>query len=262
MLWKCWRDLRVFVLAGLGWLALLAVIALSHPHITERSPQFAPSGMDVIAALMRVFVNIQTFAFAFLALGMGTRGIGRDIGIGAGSFVLTRPARRSSFVWTEWLSGMAAVALLSSLAGLLYWSSVRYNLLRIAYIRLGPNYQRMWVNAGVSLRTATIASLCAFLFLALIFTITHCGTVVFRHSMRGLLFCIGSFVAYLLLIWEIYLHHPAWSPHMPDLLFQPFIEFPQDVRLVPGLTSSVLERLAILPLFPLVGWWFLRRAEV
>lgn len=261
ILWKCWRDLRVFFLVGLGWLALLAASTALHPHLVERT-QFAPNGLDVLAALMSVFVNVQTFAFAFLAWGMGTRGIGRDIGNGVGSWMLTRPAHRASFVWKEWLSGLAAIAILLGLAGLLYWSSLRFHFLRIGYMRLGGHNERFWVDATVSLGTTAISILCAFLFLALIFSLTHCGTTLFRHSTRGLLFCVGFLVAYLLIGWEIYLHHDSWSPYVPDILFQPFIDFPRNVQLVPHATASILERLATLPLFPLVAQIFLRRTEV
>jgi hypothetical protein len=207
-------------------------------------------------------MDVQTFAFAFLAWGMGTRGIGRDIGNGVGSFLLTRPARRTAFLWIEWSAGIAAIALLLGVADLLYWGAVHFHFLRIVYVRLGPDYQRIWVDATLSFRTAGIATLCAFVFVALIFSLTHFGTVVFRHSTRGLLCCIGCLVGYLLLGWEIYLHHPSWSPHFPDVLFQPFIDFPRNAKLVPDATASIVERLAVLPLFPLIASIFFQRAEV
>ncbi len=262
ILWKCWRDLRVFVFVGLGWLALLLAGALAHPHMIETSPQFAPNGMDVLAAIMGVFVNVQTFTFAFLAWGMGTRGIGRDIGNGIGYWMLTRPARRPSFVWIEWLSGLAAIALLLALTGLFYWGTLRFHFLRIGYMRLDSHNHPVWVESAVSSGATAISVLCAFLLVALIFSVTHCGTTLFRHSTRGLLFCIGFLVAWLLLGWEIYLHLESWAPYYPDLLFQPFIDFPRNVHLVPHAATSILERLAVLPLFPLIAQLFLCRAEV
>jgi hypothetical protein len=261
ILWKSWRDLRVFVFIGLAWLALLSAGVLSHPHVVETTPRFS-EGVDVIAALMRVFLDFQTFTFAFLAWGMGTRGIGRDIGNGSGSFVLTRPARHAAFVWTEWCAGLAAIALLLAVADLLYWGAVRLQVIRIIYMRLGPDDRRIWVDVALPFRTSAIATLCAFLFVALIFSLTHLGTIVLRHSTRGLLFCIGCLIGYLVLGWEIYLHHPSWSPYYPDILFQPFYDFPQNMNLVPDATASILERLAILPLFPLIAQLSLLRAEV
>ncbi|MGC2298753.1 MAG: hypothetical protein WA476_08130 [Acidobacteriaceae bacterium] len=263
MLWKSWRDLRVFVFVGFAWLALLSAGVLSHPHLVQTSPQSYDS-TDVIAALMRVFLDLQTFAFAFLAWGMGTRGIGRDIGNGSGSFVLTRPARHAAFVWTEWGAGLAAIALLLAVADLLYWGAVRLQLIRILDLRLGPDpgYRRIWVDVALPFHISAIATLCAFLFVALIFSLTHLGTIVLRHSTRGLLFCIGCLIGYLILGWEIYLHHPSWSPYYPDLLFQPFYDFPQNMNLVPDAAASIFERLALLPLFPLIAQLTLLRAEV
>jgi hypothetical protein len=129
-------------------------------------------------------------------------------------------------------------------------------------MRLGPDFQRIWIDAAVPFGTASMATLSAFVFLALIFSLTHSGTIIFRHSTRGLLFCVGVLIGYLFLGWEIYLHQPSWSPHVPDVLFQPFIDFPRNMHLVPGAISSVLARVAILPLFPFIAQLFLGRAEV
>ena len=261
IVWKCWRDHRWFIVAGLAWLLLFWGILLSRGPVVENAPQFTQHGPDVLAALMGAFLDVQIVVFALLAWGMGTRGIGRDVGNGAGSFILTRPVRRGSWVWIEWLVGIGVVACLLACSCLCYWAAVHFQMLRVGYMRLGPNHRGIWVDAGVSSSTVAIASVAAFLFLALVFSVTHCGTVIFRNSTRGLLFCLAVLLGYLFLGWEAYLHI-SWLPSFPDLLFQPFIDFPRNVNLVPHTMSSVLERAALLPAFPLIAHFFLRRAEV
>ncbi len=109
---------------------------------------------------------------------------------------------------------------------------------------------------------ATVASLCVFLFLALIFSVTHCGTVSLRNSTRGLIFCLGFLIVYGILFHEIAQYGPAWLPRLPDLFLDPSAEHGTPFVYRPHLTSSILERLAVLPLFPLIAQLFLRRAEV
>lgn len=260
--WKCWRDHRWFMIVGLAWLLIFWGAMLSHGPAVENGPEFAQNGPDLLAALIRAFLNVQVVIFAFLAWGMGTRGIGRDIGNGAGSFMLTRPIRRGSWVWTEWSVGIALLSALLSCSGFCYWAVVHLHMLRVTYMRLGPGYQRIWVDAEVSSATVAIASLSALLFLGLVFSLTHCGTVIFRHSTRGLLFCLAVLVGYLFAGWEIYSHNIAWLPQFSDLLFQPFVDFPRNVHLVPHTMGSIIERAALLPLFPLIAQFFLWRAEV
>jgi hypothetical protein len=204
--WKCWRDNRSFMIAGLAWLLLFWMVLLSHGPAVESGPQFTQRGPDLLSRLMGEFLNLQIVVFALLAWGMGARGVGRDVGNGAGSFMLTRPVRRGSFVWAEWFVGIALLAALLNCSGLCYWAAVHFHMLRLIYFQLGPENQRMWVNATLSSGTVAIASLCAFVFLVLVFSLTHCGTVIFRHSTRGLLVCIAVLLGYMFLDWEIYLH--------------------------------------------------------
>jgi hypothetical protein len=193
---------------------------------------------------------------------MGTRGIGRDMGNGAGSFELTRPIRRASIVWTEWAAGIAALALLMTVADLLYWTAVRFHMLKIVFFQ--PSTSNRWalVIAKLPFGAAAVATLCALLFPVLLFSITHFGTVILRHSTRGLLFSLGVVIAYVWVGWGVYLQLASWASHYPNLLLQPFYQFPENMRLVPHLAASILELLAILPLFLLLAHFFLRRTEV
>lgn len=263
MLWKSWRDLRLFVWIGLAWLVVVAA-AVVYAHLmggTEVHVATTSHASRVMPGFVAGLVFVQ-MAFVLLAWSMGTIGIGRDIGHGAGTWMLTRPTPRGRFVWTEWASGLALLALLVLLAECFWWLAMRLHIFH--YVIMSPN------STGVPLRIepsfplglATAATACVFLFLALIFSITHCGTVSLRSSTRGLLFCLGFLIAYAILFHEIAQYGPAWLPRLPDLFLDPSAEGATPLAYRPHLAASILERLAVLPLFPLIAQLFLRRAEV
>ncbi|MGA7524829.1 MAG: hypothetical protein WBW84_20430 [Acidobacteriaceae bacterium] len=260
MLWKSWRDLRLFVWIGLSWLGVVvAAVVYAHlrgfgeAHIatTGHASRVAP---EFVAGLASV-----QMAFVLLAWSMGTVGIGRDLGHGAGSWMLTRPTPRGRFVWTEWASGLTVLALLLALAEFLWWLALRLHIFYFVVETPNPPYL---FEPRFPFGLATIASLCVFAFLALIFSITHCGTVSLRNSTRGLLFCLGFLIAWAIVAAVIRYHGPAWMPRLPNLFLTPTGEggFPLAYR--PHLASSILERFAVLPIFPLLAHVFLRRAEV
>ncbi len=263
MLWKCWRDLRLFVWIGLTWLAIVAaVIVYAHlrgsaeAHITTTSHA---------GRVMPEFVAGLTFvqmAFVLLAWAMGTVGIGRDLGHGAGSFMLTRPAPRGRFVWTEWASGLTALALLLALADCLWWLGMRLDIFHFVIESPNSTAAPLLLAPVFPSGLATATTLCVFVFLALIFSVTHCGTVALRNSTRGLLFCLGFLIVYAILTHEVAQYGPAWMPRLPDLFLDPSVEHGSPLVLRPDLASAILERLAVLPFLPLIAQLFLRRAEV
>jgi hypothetical protein len=265
MLWKSWRDLRLFVWVGLGWLAVAAAaIVYAHlrgfgeAHISASSTD--GESAHVTAPLVAGLMFIQ-MAFVLLAWAMGTVGIGRDLGNGGGSWMLTRPTPRGRYVWTEWASGLATLAGLLAFAEFLWWLGTRLQIFH--FVIETPNSASPLISRSTfPLGLATIASLCVFLLLALIFSVTHCGTVTLRHSTRGLISCLAFLIAYGILYHEIAQHGPAWMSRLPDLFLDPSFEHGSPFIYRPDLASSILERLAVLPIFPLIAHLFLRRAEV
>ncbi len=265
MLWKSWRDLRLFVWIGLTWLAVVAAAivyahlrGLGEAHISTSSG--AGESARVTAPLVAGLMFIQ-MAFVLLAWAMGTVGIGRDLGHGAGSWMLTRPTTRGRYVWTEWVSGLATLAALLASAEFLWWLGLRLHILHFV-IETPNSASPLIYQPTFPLGLATIASLCVFLFLALIFSVTQCGTVSLRHSTRGLIFCLGFLIVYAILAHEITEYGFAGMHHLPDLFLNPYIGTNDAMTPRPYLTASIIERLAILPLFPLIAHFFLRRAEV
>jgi hypothetical protein len=263
MLWKSWRDLRLFVWIGLAWLGVVSAAIVyarlrgsteTHITTTSHASRVMP---EFVAGLM--FIQM---AFVLLAWSMGTVGIGRDLGHGAGSWMLTRPTPRARFVWTEWASGLATLVGLLASAEFLWWLGMRLDIFHFVIESPNSTAAPILLAPVFPVGLATAASLCVFLFLALIFSVTHCGTVTLRNSTRGLLSCLGFLIAYAILFHEIAQHGPVWMPHLPDLFLDPSIEHGSPLTYRPDLASSILERLAVLPLFPLIAQFFLRFAEV
>lgn len=263
MLWKCWRDLRLFVWIGLGWLAVVAA-AIVYVHLRGGAEAHITTS-DHAARVMPQFVAGLMFvqmAFVLLAWSMGTAGIGRDLGHGAGSWMLTRPTPRARFVWTEWALGLAALACLLACAEFLWWLGMRLHIFHFVIETPNSGATPLIFEPRFPFGSATAASLCVFLFLALIFSVTHCGTVSLRHSTRGLIFCLGFLIAWAILAHEVAQYGLAGMHHLPDLFLNPYTGA-NDARVLRShLTASILDRLAVLPLFPLIAHVFLRRAEV
>ncbi len=264
LLWKCWRDLRIAFFIGLGWLALLTAGIIEHALHSRDSLTYNVASPGHAVQIVAFFIAIQTFIFTLLAFGMGTTGIGRDIGGGSGSFLLTRPVSRGFYVWTEWFSGLIALAVLLLLSALGLWLSIRCHAIRIAsFTRTGETTTfQGWTLGSLPFGVTAIDILCAFLFVALVFAVTHLGTVAYRHSTAGLIFGLSFFVAWLVVGAILRHEYPGLGARIPDLLLRPFGSHPDDLRPIPHLTASILERLAVLPLFPLLAHFFLRRTEV
>jgi hypothetical protein len=263
LLWKSWRDLRIAFFVGLGWLALEIIGALM-VLFWGGNLSLVYADPDQSVPMIGVFIGVQTFIFTLLAFGMGTFGVGRDIGAGSGSFLLTRPIRRGFFVWTEWLAGLIALTVLLMLAVLDLWVVIRCHAFRLVSVTTsgGTTTSHAFTLTFLPVRVAFLYVLCAFLFLALVFAITHLGTVAFRHSTAGLLFSLGFFVGWLIVTTIFRFKYPGIAAHIPDLFLRPFGSNPEKMHLVPGFASSILVRLAILPLFPLAAHFCLRRTEV
>ncbi|HTV82116.1 MAG TPA: hypothetical protein VME18_05655 [Acidobacteriaceae bacterium] len=262
LLWKSWRDLRIAFFIGLGWLALLAILVIQYALRTPADSSTIWATPDKTFGLVVGFVALQTAFLTVIAFAIGTLGIGREIAGGSGSFLLTCPISRGYYVWTEWFSGLAALGALLGFSIVGLWLAIHFHAIRLSSFERSGNTTtwHTWIMASLPFGVTLIHVLCAFLFLALIFGITHLGTVAFRHATAGLLFSIGFFVAWLVVMEILRHNYPGLAP--PDLLLRPYTGGFDHLRLIPGFTSSIAIRLAILPLFPFAAQLFLRRTEV
>jgi hypothetical protein len=264
LLWKSWRDLRIALFVALGWFALQLGSALLVLVKGAGKLQVMLAGADQSIQFVGLFIGVQTVVITLIAFAIGTVGIGRDIGVGSGSFLLTRPVPRGRFVWTEWFSGFVALAAMLSLAAVTLWIIVRCGAFRILYVNTvnGVTTPHALTLGSLPVRAAAVDALCALLFVALVFGLTYLGTVAFHHSTAGLLFSLSFFVAWLVVTGILRFKFPGMASHIPDLLLRPFGSNLEHMQLIPHLTASILARLAILPLFPLLAHFFLRRTEV
>jgi hypothetical protein len=122
-LWKYWRESRIafgvsmLCVVLLAWLVFKGVWHIDDPGHSGRPDQ------ATIAKMLMVSLYLQVPVSAFLAWVMGSFGVGRDLGEGSGSYLLTRPRRRRWFLWHDWGFGFLQ----------LVWTIVLVNLL-IGYL--------------------------------------------------------------------------------------------------------------------------------
>lgn len=146
-------------------------------------------------------------AFQFVPLSLvgwflGGVGIGRDVGEGQASFLLTRPRPRASLVWAEWSMGMAELIVLTILVNLIFVQGV-YLTFRV--YRLPVSGRELAGFTGLICALSLLVS-------GLVYSVTYFATVLVKHS-RGAIFAAAGFILYPLL--GSIVHH-----------YWPQIEFP------------------------------------
>jgi hypothetical protein len=263
-LWKYWRESRIVFLAGLLLIGLhMAVILSGHGHMTVmtggqgsasdlRHPGVADDLRQVTSVLF-VFFYVQIAPLGFFAWLVGSFGVGRDLGEGAGSFLFTRPRKRAAFVWSDWGCGMAEVVVMCVLANLAIWMMIHRVLLSMGD-PLGGRV--VFGDNAVPLSTAmTMSTAGGILIAGLIFSVTYASTVVMRHA-RGVILSIGLFVGYLLA--GAVVHHYWSAVRFPDLTLHAFT--PHGPNTDAG--WEIAARVAVLLIFPLLAQFSLERAEL
>src|SRR5580698_10048841 len=101
-LWKYWRESRIVFGVSMACLALLAFgLFRGVVRIETNDPNFVTAGPRGLMNVISAIPNLLAFPFAFLAWLMGSFGVGRDLGEGSGSYIFTRPRRRSWFLWHD-----------------------------------------------------------------------------------------------------------------------------------------------------------------
>ncbi len=263
-LWKYWRESRIAFLAALLLVGMVIAVALSgHGHMTvtvngagsnaglQRGG--AEDQLRQMTPLLLIFFYLQIAPLGFFAWLVGSFGVGRDLGEGAGSFLFTRPRKRAAFVWSDWGCGMVEVVVICLLANLSIWIMLHRMMLAVGdpldgRIVLGPT--PVPLLAAMSMSTAG-----GILIAGLIFSVTYASTVIVRHA-RGVILSIGLFVGYLVV--GAIVHHFWDAIKFPDLTLHAFTPY--------GLNTDaaweIAARIAVLFLFPLIAQFSLDRAEL
>jgi len=248
-LWKCWRDVRGFFFVGIAYLVILLVLAIRHHSVDANN-------ISLLWVLWG-FTIVHAALLCVLAWGMGSLGVGGEIGKGVGAYLLTRPRQRKLFLWQEWLISMALLSTLLILAVCIFLAEIRLH-----YFGFGYQTTAMPASDVFHLKYIMLAGICGLLLVALVYSMTYFFTMITRSSSRGLIFAIGTITAYLFMKMEINEYAPHLSSHIPDLVLVPFIGHASATTLHEGLFVSILLRLTVILLFPLAAQFVLERAEV
>lgn len=123
--WKCWRDSRARFLAftvvavAVGIISAWVGIELMGQQVTSMLLKNATPGM-IRECWMQALSSLMMFGgLVMIVVGssFGITGLGEEMELGSGSFLLSRPRRRPYFVWTAavlgWIEVLAFACLLS-----------------------------------------------------------------------------------------------------------------------------------------------------
>lgn len=265
-LWKYWREAKNIFLGYLGLIAFAAIWITVRPPVREN---FGPGG-PLVAFLLLLVSLILLIVVAWY---MGSLGIGRSLGEGAGSFLLTRPRTRASFVWKDWGFGLLllSVAILTTTLWSGYWLHQMIGASGSdpnghVHFRNGPG-MLMSLPKVLGLNCISLLLVCG-----LIFSVVYLSTVLVKNALGNML---GAAILIGYIILGAVLKH-EWSIKLPSLLLNPY-QVVQDsmnnsyvvihgdmnsIAIADHFWISVVIRAALLLLFPLGAQLVLNKSEV
>jgi hypothetical protein len=217
-LWKYWRESRIVFGAGLVLIAGLFAAVL-HGHQFVFTGNSNSDAARQVTGLVVVFFYLQILPLGFFAWLLGSFGIGRDMGEGAGSFIFSRPRRRAYFLWADWIFGFMQVAVFVILGNVAIGLLIHRLLLAMGAPE-GGSVLLLGASGRLPLLPAMLLSATGGMLIAgLIFSVTYSSTVVVRHA-RGVILSLGLFVGYLVL--GAIVHHYWEAIRFPSLVLQAF----------------------------------------
>jgi hypothetical protein len=242
-LWKLWRESRTALSAVVLALIALFVLLISIQirwHMQDNPPQ------RVMLAALAFVPFFQAIPFGFLGWALGSLGIGRDLGEGSGSYLLSRPKPRRYFVWCDWLFGIAILLTLSVALNAGLWLAAGESVAD----------KLNWHRGSVSfIHLVCFAWASTLLFSALIFSLTYFSTVLIKHS-RGILLSAGLLIGYT--IAGMVIRHYWPNVEFPDLLLR---TWKSSGGFADHLAESITIRALLLLLFPAAAQLLLQRTE-
>ena len=244
-LWKYWRESRITFGVGVLVLGLLLAIFL-HAHFFYAGTTPRESVPNPIHTIL----FFSAAPLAVIAWFMGSFGVGRNMGEGAGAYLLTRPRRRSWFVWRDWAFGLALIAVLVIL----------YDLLEAKLLPGSIKLRDLPEKVSLA-RLLGLNDIILFLFCGLIFGLVYLLTIVLKNVL-GTLVAGGMLAGYVILA-EI-IHH-YYGLHLPYLMLRGYVTSPvmgSVVGIADHIGISVAIRAALLLVFPVAAQLVLERADI
>ncbi len=251
-LWKYWRESRIAFSVGIFVLLLLTALSFTGNSGASRDP-------DSYTSLASVLLMFSAAPLAIFAVAIGSSGSGRNLGEGAGAYLLSRPRARSWFVWRDWAYGLMLVALLVVFFNL-FTSSIMYRSMKLGGVPLDGI---LFHSDPAPVSLAHLMSLNAisnFLFCGLIFGVVYLTTIIAKDA-RGAIVGAGTLAGYM--ISGVVVPH-YWHVHLPSLLLQPYIRHagPEISGIADHLGIAMVVRTGLLLLFPSAAQLILERADI
>jgi hypothetical protein len=244
-LWKYWRESRITF--GVGVLALGLLLAISlrgHFVLASTNPR------ETVPNPINPILFLSAAPLAIFAWFMGSFGVGRNLGEGAGAYLLTRPRRRSWFVWRDWAFGLALIAVLVILYDLFEAK------LLPGSIKLRDLPEKVSLTHLLALNDVIL-----FLFCGLIFGVVYLLTIVLKNAL-GTLAAGGLLAGYVILGGVI---HHYYDLQLPYLMLRGYVSSPVTgavVGIADHIGISVAIRTAVLLLFPIAAQLILERSDI
>jgi ABC-type transport system involved in multi-copper enzyme maturation permease subunit len=250
-LWKSWREKRSAVLLGLGYISFLLIM------VAIRAPLYWTGTVDLDVNATAQF-SFHSIFIGLLAWMLGQYGLGHEIGNKTAAYTLTRPCHRWVFTWSDWLTGIFVLAAEIAIVAALFSLAVLGGAVRFGDPGMSNNNPSFRHIFGDFM----LGAFCLFMFAALVFGLAYLSTIALRSSSRGLIASMGIFLLY---HWGQTLLSGAESSFaLPDWYLSPFVYTADasDAHLVNGLAVSLLCRLALIFVFPIIAQVLVNFIEV
>jgi hypothetical protein len=261
-LWKYWRESRTVLIFAAVLLTILAVLVVQAELKMNHAPNlhFRPEDFPQFGAFFVAALYAQSAVLSFVAWLIGGVGTGRNLGEECGSYLLTRPRRRSWFLWHDWAYGMAELAVIIAATNLVVWQLAHYLVARFH----DPLHGRIaFHDGGGEYPLSSLMGLifvCVLVFCGLVFSVTYFSTIVLKHA-RGVVLGAGLLAGYVALGAVVKHYWP--SVELPHLIPQPFQFGSHELH---GLSDSFGFSLAahalVMLLFPVAAQFLLERSDI
>lgn len=251
-LWKYWRESRIALV-----IAALAVVMLA--VLTFKGHEGAIENPHAYAGVVFVLQFVTAASVGLFAWGMGSFGAGRSLGEGAGAFLLTRPRRRSWFLWRDWGAGLTFVAIFLVLLSMLEGVGVSRGL-----AAADAPVKQILLHGGEDsaslIECLGLNAIAAFLFCGLVFGIVYLMTIVLKNAL-GIVVGGGVLAGYV--IASALLHH--YTGHALPALLQLVYAPPSNnspTVFTHALGVSMTVRAGVVLLFPVAAQMVLERSDI